>query len=69
MNTTINYKENFMHPQPGTAWVKPMSAAPVKTKKTTASVVNMAVDADTMAAPTENNDAVIFDREDVSFEQ
>ena len=36
---------------------------------TTASVVNVALDADTTAAPAENNNAAIFDREDISFDQ
>ena len=36
---------------------------------TTASVVNVALDADTTEATAENNNAAIFDQEDVSFDQ
>ena len=69
MNTAINYKKNFVPPQPWTVWVKPMTAAPVGTQTTMATVVNVVVDADTTAAPAKNNGAAIFDREDVSFDQ
>ena len=69
MNTAINYMKNFVPPHPGTAWVKPMKAAPAGTQTTTASVVNVLVGADTTAAPAENNYAAIFDRSDVSFNQ
>ena len=31
MNTTINYNKNLVPPQPGNAWVKPMTAAPMGT--------------------------------------
>ena len=61
MNTTINYKKNFISPQPGTAWVKTMTVTPAGTQTTTAAFVNVAVDADKAAAPAENNDAAIFD--------
>ena len=69
MNTAINYKKNFVPPQPGTTWVISMTAVPMGAQTTTAAVVNVAVDADMKAAPAENNDAKIFDREDVSFDQ
>ena len=69
MNTAINYKKNFVPPQLGTAWVNPMTAATVGMQTTTAAVVNVGVDLDTTAAPAKNNNAAIFDREDVSFDQ
>ena len=46
-----------------------MPAAPAGTPTTTVEVVNVAVDADKTAAHDEYNDAMIFDREDVSFDQ
>ena len=55
MNTAIIYKKNFVPPQPGTAWVKPMTAAPLGTHTTKESVVNVAVDAETTEAPAEKN--------------
>ena len=69
MNTTINYKKNFFPPQPGTARVKHMTSEPAGTQTTTEAIVNVEVDADTTAAPAENNDTTIFDQEDVSFDK
>ena len=69
LNTVINYEKNFIPPQPGTTWVNPMTSAPAGTQMTTASVVNVALDADTTEATAENNNAAIFDQEDVSFDQ
>ena len=46
-----------------------MPEASAGAQTTTASVLNMAVDADTTLTPAKNNNAVIFYCNDVSFDQ